>query len=152
MFRQLASLAFTRMAGVAVGTYMRNAMTERTATGRPQRRSVGDLGPLRILSARLARSLTNSEGGAGREGIRQIVVKGLELMAHFGSRVPYARIHELGGAFSILSSRRTLIIPARSYLRPTARRVTPWVDQTAVEMLHTLLVTLYEHHNLGGES
>ena len=93
---------FLRKSSVLIGTistqeYMRNA-------GSPNsRRSAGDKGPLRIVKARLARSLTGARGriaatGGSPEAINriQMLQDGLVRLVK-GSKVPYAATHEYGG-------------------------------------------------------
>lgn len=139
--REFAGVAFSRIAGRAVGRYMQNAL------GETNRRQPG--GPLRILSGRLAKSLTNSEGPAGREGHRTISVSGAKLRAEMGSTVPYAAVHEYGASFSMVSQRRTVNIPARPYLRPAMQDEAPKIDKLARVMLRDLVIELYRRQRLG---
>lgn len=99
---------FSHVAARATSKYMRNAGRSISAsdvssgaTGfsiRPGGRSRSDNGPLRIVSGRLARSLTGAptSGVGSREAIRNIVLRGGRLEISIGSRVPYAAVHEEG--------------------------------------------------------
>lgn len=71
---------------------------------------------LGIRTSRLSRSIldavefaTNPTGGT-RESIRKIVVRNRSFLGRFGSKVPYARIHEEGGTIRPKSA-RVLTIP-----------------------------------------
>ena len=97
----------------------------RTATGESRRRRKSDSGPLRILSGRLKRSLLP---GQRPEGIERVTATGSRVTFQKGSRVPYARLHEMGGKhpggalvggdteFGI--GVKLARIPARPYFRP----------------------------------
>ena len=92
----------------ATGTYMRDAK------GEPRRRRKDDSGPLRIVSGRLARSLTGArKGGRNPESVYELSIGGGEIRLTFGSSVPYSRIHEFGG-----TAGKGAVIPARPYLGP----------------------------------
>jgi len=94
----------------AVGQFMRNAK------GEPRRRSPGDGGPLRILKGRLARSLTGARTGSkGPESIYKLSFSAGGVRVTFGSKTPYARIHEKGGT---AGPGRSVRIPGRPYLGP----------------------------------
>ena len=95
---------------------------------------------LTARSGRLIRSLSPAGGAFApreREQIRQVNVEGGKIIGIFGTRVPYAAIHEFGGPISIpaythrnLFGRgivaqmpaRTVQIPARPFLKPAAER------------------------------
>jgi hypothetical protein len=103
--------ASRRVSGTAISRYMRDAK------GEPKRRRKDDNGPLRIVSGRLVRSLTGArKQGAASEAIYEIQTLpegGVKLT--FGSRVPYARIHEFGG---FAGRGKSVYIPGRPYLVP----------------------------------
>jgi len=68
---------------------------------------------LNIMTSRLMRSLIGAgsfaQGGAGaRETIKKIQVKTSEVVGEYGTRVPYAAIHEFGGI-----TRPHVIVPKR---------------------------------------
>jgi phage gpG-like protein len=120
--------ASRRVAGTAIGSYMRDAK------GEPKRRRRDDNGPLRIVSGRLARSFTGaSEGGEASEAIYEIHTLpegGVRLT--FGSRVTYAAIHEYGG---FAGRAKAAYIPGRPYLNPALRdeeQQVPQIVGTAV--------------------
>ncbi len=113
-----------------------------------------DPGKLTVRSGRLIRSLS-PQGGAfhagEREQIREIKVSGRKIIGIFGTRVPYAAIHEYGGTLpamtiypqkaralhfftkdgrEVFAKRANLpprTIPARPFLGPAAREVEPKV-------------------------
>ena len=99
----------------------------RTATGESRRRRKSDSGPLRILSGRLKRSLLPGVS-LSAEGIERVTATGSRVTFQKGSRVPYARLHEVGGKhpggalvggdteFGI--GVKLARIPARPYFRP----------------------------------
>lgn len=103
--------ASRRVAGTAASKYMRDAK------GEPRRRRRDDTGPLRIVSGRLERSLRGArKGGNASEAVYEIQTLpegGIKLT--FGSRVPYAAIHEFGG---FAGRGKTTYIPGRPYLNP----------------------------------
>lgn len=103
--------ASRRVTGTAISQYMRDAGRE------PKRRRPDDNGPLRIVTGRLARSLTGArKAGNASEAIYEIDTDptgGVRLT--FGSRVPYARIHEFGG---FAGREQQTYIPGRPYLNP----------------------------------
>lgn len=80
VLRPVATYASTRIAGRAVGTFMRDAK------GEPKRRSAGDSGPLRIVTGRAARSLTG--GGGSPDAVQEVAVNGARLTLTKGSRAP----------------------------------------------------------------
>lgn len=133
-------------------------------------RAPNDSGPLRIIEGRLARSLRPGAAGASRalgqgsaDMIREIEVSGdSQLILRFGSRVPYARIHELGGFIRVTPRMRrffwakyydagetgrearfwknmatmnksVITIPARPYLRPATLDAMPTLRRRAQE-------------------
>jgi phage gpG-like protein len=139
-------LMSARIAGRAVGTYMRDAKGE-------GRRDPQDSGPLRIVTGTLARSLSGSA--------REDAINKLEILApgviRFtkGSRVPYARIHELGGTgsvdviahtrtrgettYTVRAHSRRVNIPARPYLAPAVEDELPKIRELAVDELRKAL-------------
>jgi hypothetical protein len=115
----LGKRIFARWRARSVQDYHRNAKAEIGT-----RRDPADTGPLRILSGTLAGGV--GSGGPNRPGViervsgtpaRVRLEKGVDL-----GRVPYARIHELGGVAG-----RGAVIPARSYLRPALHDELPEV-------------------------
>ncbi len=71
---------------------------------------------LGIRTTRLMRSITGKEGPRGAEYIRRILMDGVDVVAEMGSKVPYAAIHEKGGA-----TKRGGRMRARPYLEPAAK-------------------------------
>lgn len=129
------------LANTSINEYMRDA-----GKGAGPRRP-NDTGPLRIVTTRLARSLTggqfSSHGVGGNESIAEIEVSKEGVTLRWGSRVPYARVHEEGfsGTVNVPAHTRTItqafgrqiaprevqvqahtrqmFIPARPYLGPS---------------------------------
>ena len=94
---------------------------------------------LTVRSGRLIRSLSPQggsryRGSAASEQIRQIRVSGGRIKGFFGSRVPYARIHEEGGTFVHPNLygrgiKAVINMPARPYLKPAARKEIPEIRE-----------------------
>jgi len=131
--------------GLAVGRHMRDAK------GEPRRRRREDSGPLRIVSGRLARSLTGARGrsatsGGAPEGIQAIeqVGDGIVRLV-YGSKVPYAAIHEYGG---VAGRRHAARIAARAYLNPALQEALPRLQEMAQETLRRFVVSALS----GGDS
>lgn len=104
---------------IIIRTSVRDYM--RDAGGEQRRRRKDDAGPLRIVSGRLARSLTGArKGGRNPESIYEVSIGTGEVRLRVGSLVPYSRVHELGiGSRSFVATRRQFgAIPARPYLGP----------------------------------
>lgn len=105
-------------AGVAVQVVIARSVTQfmRDAAGEPARRSPIDKGPLRIVTGRLARSLTGARTGTNEpESIYRIATESGSVQITFGSQTPYAAIHEFGG---LAGRGHTASIPGRPYLGP----------------------------------
>lgn len=99
---------------VVVGTSVRDFM--RNAKGERRNRDPNDNGPLRILTGRLVRSLTGARTGSkGPESIYRLTISTGGVTLTFGSKTPYARIHEKGGFAGVGRSAR---IPGRPFLGP----------------------------------
>lgn len=97
MLREFLDAARVRLAATATREYMRDAAI--TSPPFPPRKSAS--GPLRILSGRLARSLTGASsftggGAAHPENISRIVSSEEEVRLEYGTNVPYAAAHEYG--------------------------------------------------------
>lgn len=127
----------------------------RPAWGEPQWRRATDDGPLRLGPGRindyrrkapfdpgrLSRSLIGERSNvAGDEQIMEYAETDDTITLTYGTRVPYARLHEFGGR-SILpwtNPPREVTIPARSYFEPAVERTEPWFAeamQTAIQEL-----------------
>lgn len=144
MLGEFMDAARNRIAGTATQQYMQDGGF--VTPPFPPRKSVS--GPLRKLSGRLARSLTNAQTfsggvGGGRENISKLKVTKTGVKMVFGSNVPYARAHEEGvnenvqvdahwrtidQAFGepiparsvrVKQHTRHMMIPARPYLGPS---------------------------------
>lgn len=103
--------------GTAIGEYMRDILP-----GEPKRRSPTDAGPLRIVTGRLARSLTGArKDGGNPESIYRFQSSPGVYQLTFGSRVPYAAIHEYGGQ---AGRGHKVRIPGRPYLGPALQEQT----------------------------
>lgn len=88
----------------------------RDAKGEGRMRRPDDTGPLRIVSGRLVRSLVGARtGSAGPESIYRVERAAAAVTITFGSRVPYANIHENSG---FAGPGRSVFIPGRPYLGP----------------------------------
>jgi len=148
LMRDALEVAAARIAARATQTYMRDAKASGeagvatrlrfTKSGRIRRggrrylhvrpRRPGDAGPLRIVTGDLVRAVRDTRNGGieriSAEGLRWKLEKGVDL-----GKVPYARVHEYGGSFSIVSQRRTVHIPARPYLRPALRDEAPEIQR-----------------------
>lgn len=106
--------------GRAIGDYMRDIVP-----GEPKRRSPDDAGPLRIVTGRLARGLTGArKGGQNPESIYRFETSPGEYRLTFGTRVPYAAIHEFGG---MAGRGHKVHIPGRPYLGPALQDETPTI-------------------------
>lgn len=123
------------------------------------RRPPGSPGPLRIVTGRLARSLTGAATQGARESINVITldVHGLTIVK--GSKVPYAGVHEYGmqktvhvrahqrteafgrnvGPFQVGAFSRRMNIPARPYLAPAAEKSAKWILEFVDKRLRTLV-------------
>lgn len=105
-------------AGTAVQLVIARSITDfmRDARGEPKRRSPLDGGPLRIVSGRLARSLTGARTGTSEpESIYRVASGAGSVNVTFGSATPYAAIHEFGG---MAGRGHFATIPGRPYLGP----------------------------------
>ena len=84
---------------------------------------------LRRVTGRLAQSLIGASGGlqpafvraSGNETIDELSVFPDRVSLTFGSRTPYAAIHEFGGVINTRNA--TINMPARSYFRPAIAEV-----------------------------
>lgn len=116
----------------------------RPAWGEPQWRSPGDDGPLRLGPGRiddykriapfdpgrLSRSLIGERSNvAGDEQIMEWTEEGDEIRLTYGTRVPYARLHEFGGRSILPWNGREANIPPRPYFRPAVERTEPWLRE-----------------------
>lgn len=139
-----------RIAGRAIGTYMKDAKGG-------GRRLPTDTGPLRIVTGRLARSLS---GSARDEAVNKLEVLAPGLLRFTkGSRVPYARVHEYGFSgelqipqhtrtrggktYSVRAHSRTVTIPARPYLAPAVEDEIPQIRQIAAAELRRVLTEAF---------
>lgn len=120
---------YTKFGATAITNFMRN-----DPQGGP--RSPLDMGPLRIVSGRLAKSMNGSVNG--NEAIRRMSWAGVRGRIGWGSRVPYAAIHENGGVQRVQPHDRVIsqvfgkpiepkavkvrghirLVPARPYANP----------------------------------
>ncbi len=159
---QFMDAARARLSATATQEYMKDPGF--TQPPFPPRRKKA--GPLRTLSGRLARSLTGSRtftggGNAHSENVSEISTTKEGVKLRYGTRVPYAHVHEEGfvGWVQIpahtrtivqafgkpLSSKKTvnvsahtrfMVIPARPYLQPSLDDNTQWVqDELADNMI-----------------
>ncbi len=101
---------------------------------------------LNIRSSRLARSLIGgfsfAGGGMGeQESIREIKREGNTIVGYYGSKVPYAAIHEYGGTIKAKNApylvfklgpfwykKKQVTIPARPYLNPALKDAQPEIN------------------------
>ena len=155
VLRPLARYSNVLIGAIATSKYMRATPISR--------RSRLDMGPLRIQTTRLARSLTGAEFfGAGREAISEIEVRGNKLVLTKGSRTPYAAVHEYGHRgpamipqhnrkahtrngvqvreHSVRAHLRFMNIPARPYLRPALNDSRAKIEEKAMELLRDHVV------------
>ncbi|MDB4726330.1 hypothetical protein OAF54_02745 [bacterium] len=117
-FSNQLSDRFITAGGTAVQLILARSLTDfmRDAKGEPKRRSPLDGGPLRIVSGRLARSLTGARTGTNApESIYRVISTADNVAITFGSAVPYAAIHEYSG---MAGRNRGTFIPGRPYLSP----------------------------------
>lgn len=132
---RLAPGVFARLAARSVTDYMQDAGV---GAGR---RSPHDQGPLRKVTLRLSRSLQNVPGAFGTEGIQDVEIQGGQLVVRWGSRVPYAAVHEMGfqgavnvpphtrnGGIKVRGHVRQMDIPARPYMMPAVTDELPWIE------------------------
>lgn len=145
-----AALAETDEIEKAVKRFAQVELGERSTQEYMQRAPIGPRngasGKLRIQTRRLASSVQGSRyAGQGYEGIMKVKGRRNGLRIEWGSRVPYARVHEKGffGAVPVQAHTRTITqafgqeiaptqvqvqahtrqmqIPARPYLKPALR-------------------------------
>jgi len=126
-----------RIASHAVVLYMRDASGARSPDGRFLPRSPGDSGPLRILSGRLGTSILGTlvQGGVSPDTIYELTPSPTEVRLKWGSRTPYANIHERGGVAG-----RGAVIPPRPYIGPATddlRPEFPVILDTRIQALAT---------------
>lgn len=142
--------------GSAINDHMRNA----PGGGR---RSPSDTGPLRRVTGRLARSLTGTQTGGVSESVDTFTWENLTGTITYGSKVPYAGVHEDGftGTVKVPAHSRTMTmvfgrpivpitvqvrshnrnmnIPARPYLGPaqsdTNERVLEMLTEAILEVM-----------------
>ena len=167
--RQVASVAQIRFAASATGTYM----TDPGFTAPPYPPREGAAGPLRIVSGRLSRSLQVGEDATGgREDIAEVQISDSGLRFLWGSRTPYAIVHEEGfsGSVNVPAHQRRITqafgrdieprtitvsahtknmnIPARPYLGPS---LDDNIDGIA-NLLSDLMVGVVMNIELPGQS
>lgn len=143
--REMGRPIFTRIGARAIGSHMRNASPEAAGT-----RNTTTI--LRIITGRLARSLSGAQTLGNREAVNRIEPRGPSSVAFIkGSKVPYAGIHEGGGTILNRSRVRgitaeelrrgiiTINIPRRPYLGPALKEETPWIERLAARRLATSL-------------
>lgn len=119
--------------GRAIGDYMRDILP-----GEPKKRSPDDAGPLRIVTGRLARGLTGArKGGENPESIYRFETSPGQYKLTFGTRVPYAAIHEFGG---MAGRGHKVRIPGRPYLGPALQDETPTIINLFDQKLQQLAV------------
>lgn len=94
-----------------IGLYMVRAGKKAKRTKNP---NTGQ-GSLRIITGNLYRSFSPKNIGAGN--VFEIRREGDSLVFNYGSRVPYAAIHEYGGIAG-----NGAVIPARPYMRPAIQQ------------------------------
>lgn len=148
--RRMGGRIFVRIGASATSQFMQDAGPSASP------RSPSDSGPLRIVTGRLARSLTGAATQrVGRESIRRIEISGNRMTIAIGTRVPYAGVHEDGfdGPVKVPAHQRTITqawgrpitptvvqvkgherrmkMPKRSYLGPAVRAQTPYIERTA---------------------
>jgi len=92
-------------------------------------------GKLGMRTTELMRSLTEGFGftrvpGGTRWSIRQVKFEGENVIGIFGSKLPYARIHEFGGEYTHTNLwgrgiTAKIHMPARPYLRPALKSAEP---------------------------
>jgi phage gpG-like protein len=130
------------------------------------RRSPNDSGPLRIQASRLVRSLTGRTYQGRQEGVRSATTEGTDIIIRYGSKVPYAAVHEEGfqGTVQIPAHSRTqtqafgrkidppqtvqvsahsreMSIPARPYLSPALRDEMPSIRRKAADELQGAILS-----------
>ena len=149
--KKVLQYASIRIGKEATATYMRNA----GKNAGPRSRS--DTGPLRIVSGRLAKSLTQP-AERNPDAIEKIeVLSPTAFQLTKGSRVEYAATHEFGDVRTVTARQRAffwykfddtgderwrafalsdeLTYPARPYLRPGLRDAGPMIERRAVKEL-----------------
>lgn len=151
-------VARVRIAASATGRFMREG---KGATGRNTKTGEG---ALRKVSGRLARSLTGaaeSRTGGSREGFSRLKHTARGFTSTFGSNVPYARIHELGGTTKVTDKMRgffwykfsetgdekwkafalsdSITIPARPYMEPAVDDQKDYIDNYVSKALDNLI-------------
>jgi phage gpG-like protein len=163
---RIADVVRVRIGGSATGTYMRDSGATtpeaQKALGRNKRRGAG---ALRIVSGRLARSLTGSRTGGNVEGSTEAKLSGNSVSVTMKTDVPYANVHEYGFTGSIqvpqhqrritqafgreLDSPKTVqvrghsrqvSIPKRPYLEPAKKAQLPKIKERVTEIVATDLV------------
>lgn len=149
VLKKIGKLALTKVGAEATSTYMQDA----GAGASP--RSESDTGPLRIVTARIARSILGAATGRQREGFNTIDYTGGVLSLTKGSHVPYAAAHEHGFHKSVVvpqhqrsvagtpvtvrSHSRRMNIKKRPYLSPALKKSLGWIQRTAAEHLDALM-------------
>lgn len=129
---------------IAVTKFMRLAVGE-------GKRKPTDKGPLRIISRRLARNWSGDSLGSGEEFKTSITNEGSVFEYRYASSNPYAAVHEDGftgtqsvgahrrtgptGEYSVRAYTRSMVIPARPYLRPAVVDDLSALEETAIQRL-----------------
>lgn len=157
--KELLQTASVRIGARATSTFMRNA-----GKGAGPR-SPGDTGPLRIVTGRLARSLSGARTGrAAPESIASIeAISATAVRLIKGSAVPYAKAHEEGyrGPMRVPTHQRRIsqafgrpiapvvvtvkahtrqgTIPKRPYLAPALEKELPALQSLAADRLIELI-------------
>lgn len=164
LLMQFVDVARIRVSATATEEYMRDAGF--TSPPFPPRKSAS--GPLRILSGRLARSLTgamsHTKGGASPENISEVTSTKEGIKFTYGTKTPYARVNEKGfsGTVNIPAHQRTItqafgrkipaktitvaahtrmmVIPARPYLNPAKNDNVEWLQNWLADETQELIL------------
>lgn len=176
VLKPLARTTDQHFVRISTQEYMQEGPT--TFEERPPPRPAGLSGPLRKVSLRLSRAVQGDftyEGGGGKREsttVVKVTTEGLKWQRKIN--VPYARIHEEGGSFTVpttekmvaffwarwyetdrdrykglaLAARKkdrfNITIPARPYIAPAVRDVTPIVVKEAERRLGQFLQLYFE--------
>lgn len=162
----------THFARISTQEYMQKGPT--TFEESPPPRPPGLSGPLRKVSLRLSRAVAGEFYQGSRESTTEIKVTTEGLKWSRRIDVPYARIHEKGGSFTVPATakvesamwalyyqtgaerykafalatktkqRFNIRIPARPYIKPAVQDVTPIVVREAETLLGSFLQNVIE--------
>ena len=164
--REILDRASTEIGATASSRYLRDAGKQAAVSDRPGFNNRVGEGTLQSVSGRLGRSLRGARTDRNApESINRIEVRATGATLTFGSKVPYAGIHEHGGQIPVTESMRGFFwakymetnaegwkalalgaeqkaafeIPARPYLEPALSDALPEIQKMSEETLLDLV-------------